>query len=780
MPNDGDQAIRDDRLHHHYAETCRLHHRASRSRDRSQESSPHHGLNAAATLGAVSDVDGSSLLESIPDAVVVADMQSTIVYANAAVEGLLGWNPGELIGQPLHAIQPERLHEAHDAGFSRYATTGTRTLFGTPVRVPARRSDGSEVDIELNLSEVEEASGRRLAVGVLRDLTERVELERQLSILSYLRATTAATARLRSGLDPLLVLQTLTDVLVQDFDAALARTWIYEPVANMLRLSTSGGLSTRVEGSSREAIDVATHPYKVGDVARTRKAFIRNGLRGDADFDQEWVVAEGLESVVCHPLVSGPDLLGVMVAFFRRPVFDEVAETIGHLALLASAAVRDANLVAQERDARAQADRARRHFEILARVGENLSASLDEEVTVQGVADTVVRDFADWCVIDLVSDAGEMQMIASAHRDDSKAALISVLRSRYPPAERAKAPHPIHRAMDASDPVWETVSDEDLRRRAVDEQHLMLLRELGIGSHIVVPLAGRGRVVGAISFIRGTDAVPFDADDVATAEDIARGTALATDNARLYRSAQEAVEVRNRFLAVASHELRTPLSVVDGHWQLLVRRLQRIPGIPSHERERIDTSLRRLGQGIDQLRRLVEDLLDVHRLSGEAMELRRTQLDLSVLLQDVVAGLHDASSRKRVQLKLPESPVVGTWDADRLTQVIGNLVGNALKYSPGSETVDISLRQDALHARLAITDCGIGIAADQLDAIFEPFSRAHNASAQHFPGLGLGLAVSREFVVQMGGRVWAESPGEGAGSTFIVELPLNSDPEHTK
>jgi len=729
-----------------------------------------------ATLGSVTDVDGSSLLESIPDAVVVADMHSRIVYANAAVEQLLGWKTGELVGQSLHVIQPERLHAAHDIGFSRYATTGTRTLFGTPVRVPARRADGSEIDIELNLSEIRESSGRRLAVGVLRDLTDRVELERQLSVLRYLRATSAATARLGSLLDPMLVLQTMTDVLVQDFHAALARTWLYEPATNTLRMQTSGGLSTRVKGSRREVIDVATYPYKVGVVARTREPFVRNGLRGDADFDQAWVEREGLQGVVCHPLMSGSDLLGVVVAFFRQPVFDEVAETIGHLASLGAAAVRDANLVAQEREARARADRARGHFEVLARVGERLTASLDAETTVQGVADVVVPDFADWCVIDLVADAGELQLVAAAHRDDGEVARIRELRSRYPPAARLDPRHVIYRAMEAPETIWETVTDEDLQRRAVDDHHLALLRELGIGSHVVVPLVGRGRVIGAISFIRGPQTRPFDAEDVTTAEDVARGTALATDNARLYRSAQEAVATRDRFLAVASHELRTPLSVVHGHWQLLERRLARVREITGPQRDAIDTSLRRLGQGVEQLRRLVEDLLDARRLGGGETELRRSELDVATLLRDVIAGL-DTGGRRRIDLHVPEAAVVGTWDGDRLAQVIGNLLGNALKYSPGAGKVEVSLTARPDKAELRVRDSGIGIAADQLDAIFEPFSRGQNASAQHFPGLGLGLAVTREFVSQMGGRVWAESPGEGAGSTFIVELPRTMDAE---
>ena len=724
---------------------------------------------------AVSTVDGSSLLEAMPDAVVVADMQSRIVYANAAVERLLGWKADELVGKSLHVIQPERLHPAHDAGFSRYAATGATTLFGTPVRVPARHADGTEIDIELNLSEIHEPSGRRLAVGVLRDLTERVELERQLSILRYLRATSAATARMRSGLDSMHVLRAMTDALVDDFGAVLARTWVHDPVTNSLHLRTSGGLSTEVAGSSRERIDVATYPYKVGAVARTRQPFIRNGLVGDEDFDQDWVVAQGIQSVVCYPLLSGAELLGVMVAFFRHPIPDEVAETIGHLASLATSAVRDANLVAQERAARALADRASRHFELLARVSERLTSSLDEEVTVRTVAESVIPEFADWCVIDLLTEGGELNAAAVVHRDPEKAALVHELRLGYPPASGGAAPHPIRRAMDGSVTVWETVRDEDLQARAADPRHLSLLRDLGIGSHIVVPVAARGRVIGAISVIRGHDRPAFDADDVATAQDIARGTALATDNARLYRSAQQAVAVRDRFLAVASHELRTPLSVAHGHFQLLSRRLARAPALASEEREKVETSMRRLGQGLEQLRRLVQDLLDIDRIGRSSVDLQRTELDLVALVKDVLAGFQELDGPTRIHADLPGAPVVGVWDADRLAQVIGNVVHNALKYSPSDRPVEVALTATPTDIRIRVTDLGIGIAADQLNAVFEPFIRAPNASSDHFPGMGLGLAISRELVDQMRGQIWAESAGEGRGTSFLISLPRDAE-----
>lgn len=277
----------------------------------------------------------------------------------------------------------------------------------------------------------------------------------------------------------------------------------------------------------------------------------------------------------------------------------------------------------------------------------------------------------------------------------------------------------------------------------------------------------RSALVNQLDFDRLLDAMP-DAVLVADME-----SRIVYANASV-RSAQQAVNLRDRLLAVASHELRTPLTVVQGNWELLGRRLASLPDLPSGHREQVDTSLRRLGQGIEQLRRLVEDLLDVNRLRGGSVELHREELDLVTLIHDTVSGVQDPVARDQIRLTLPDQPVMGWWDRARLTQVIHNLVANAIKYSPPKGAVKVSLTERDSRVVIRVSDSGIGIATDQLSAIFEPFSRAPNASAQHYPGLGLGLAVSREIVGQLGGRIWAESLGEGQGSSFVVELRRGS------
>ena len=469
--------------------------------------------------GDVQPFDFAALLEAMPDAVVVADMQSRIVYANASVERVLGWPPGALIGEHLHTIQPERLRDAHTEGFGRYASTGERTLFGRPIRLSALTRDGAEHDVELNLAEITGPAGERLVMGVIRDLSERVKLER------------------------------------------------------------------------------------------------------------------GVE---------------------------------------------------HERAARGEADRSRAHFELLARVSERLAASLDPEVTVQAVADAVVPIFADWCIVDLVREDRTLETVAAVHRDPSLVHWIGELRTTYPPWQRTDPPHSIYRAIDERRTIRETVAPDDLRRRALDPRHLAMMERLGIGSHMVATLSTGGRVMGAVSLVRRGDREPFDEEDVATAEGISRRAAIATENARLYRSAQQAVEVRDRFLAVASHELRTPLSVVYGHWELLARWLRNDPDAARRPNaDKIDVSVQRLGQGVDQLRRLVEELLDVSRLAHGTMDMRRGPVDLAAVVRQSVDDASASAATGRPRLELPDSPVIGQWDEARLGQVVDNLLLNALKYSPG-------------------------------------------------------------------------------------------------
>src|SRR5262249_19521631 len=200
----------------------------------------------------------------LSDAVIATDVHGRISFVNRAAAALLGWLPEELRGRPLTTIMPSRMHVAHEAGFRRYMTTHHPRIMGRSIRLPALRRDGTEVDVELTLAAANLEPGHEVVIGTLRDLSDRVQLERQLRVFAYMRAAPDAAAHLTSVLDVDHVLWVAVETLVNKFDAALARIWLREPEPNKLRLRASAGLSERIAGSSREYIDIPTHPFKIG------------------------------------------------------------------------------------------------------------------------------------------------------------------------------------------------------------------------------------------------------------------------------------------------------------------------------------------------------------------------------------------------------------------------------------------------------------------------------------------------------------------------------------
>jgi histidine kinase len=221
---------------------------------------------------------------------------------------------------------------------------------------------------------------------------------------------------------------------------------------------------------------------------------------------------------------------------------------------------------------------------------------------------------------------------------------------------------------------------------------------------------------------------------------------------------------RLQLVGDVAHELRTPLATLDGYLEGLQDGVV-TPGAVTWQLLRGETA---------RLRRLVDDLQDLWRAEAH-------QLALGIELVDVAAVLHTAVERWRpvgaegkvqVVLEIPDRPVVGRLDRDRLAQIVDNYLSNAIRYSPGGSTVTVSLSVDRENVVVAVRDQGIGLTADQRDHVFERFYRADASRSRAAGGAGIGLAIARALAEAMGGRAWAESAGPGLGSTFRVSLPV--------
>jgi signal transduction histidine kinase/PAS domain-containing protein len=421
----------------------------------------------------------------------------------------------------------------------------------------------------------------------------------------------------------------------------------------------------------------------------------------------------------------------------------------------------------REQTARTAAEHSARRFRFLAEATTMLSSSLDYESTLSAVARLCVAEMADWALVYIVGDDGPVRRLEVAHRDPVKLHLVEELRAL--PIE-AEGNHPVLEVLETGRSLLiRDVAAEDFARIAQDDRHLEILRELGASSFMLVPLIARGRSLGALGLVCASDARRFDDQDLALAENLASRAALAVDNARLYREAQEATRSKTDLLAVISHDLRTPLNSIIGYAELLIL------GVPETLSEGARERVERMRAGARHLLHLINQLLAMSRLDAGREEIHAEDVDVADLVQEVAVVVEPLALERHLEFRVevPPSPVRIRTDGGKLRQVLVNLAANAVKFTETGE-VRVQLAPVDDEVVLSVADTGSGIAEEHLDRIFEPFWQVDANGREGERGSGLGLAVVRRMVELLGGRITVRSR-VGDGSEFTVTLPSNRD-----
>jgi PAS domain S-box-containing protein len=406
----------------------------------------------------------------------------------------------------------------------------------------------------------------------------------------------------------------------------------------------------------------------------------------------------------------------------------------------------------------------RKRFEqrerFLAEAGEKLAASFGSTETLTQVARLAVPTISDGCILENRIGNGFLAG-AAAHADPAVEDILDELGSagvRVPPRD-----HPLAEILEKRAPVLlQPNATSRLLESSTHPAYLTAIRAMQPHSALFLPLVAREQLIGALTLFRAKTG--FDGDDLAFAEDLARLTALALDNARLHDAVRASLRARDEMLGVVSHDLRNPVAAV----KMLSRTLLRTS---ENGGEQVRESIELISQAAEQMDALIRDLLDVNRLDAGKLGIEAVPVDPSVLLTDALQTLRPLVEEKGIRLDLQIEtglPKV-LADRDRIQQALSNLVGNAIKFSPGgSKIVVVARRQENDGVMISVLDSGKGIPPDQLPRVFDRYWQSSRTDRE---GAGLGLAIAKGIVETHGGRIWIVSkPGEGTTASFTLPL----------
>ncbi|HYI01050.1 sensor histidine kinase [Hyalangium sp.] len=501
-------------------------------------------------------------------------------------------------------------------------------------------------------------------------------------------------------------------------------------------------------------------------------------LQGEASVELElagaWILPAPPESAgpafITLPLVSKGHIFGILqveaaggLAEERLAFVDVVANQLAvaldrHYALRREVSLRkraealerlQRDLLARESEARRKVEEAHRRQTFLAEAGALLVGSLDYRSSLPALARLLVPAWADCCAIDLLHQGpgGERIALVASEPPGSPPGRDSFL-------AQSLASHPW---------VAFPAGPENLPPAQVPVERA---EWDGFPSNLRVPLRVRGRMFGVLTLLSARPGRYGSADEVLF-QALAQRIATTVDTALLHQQTQEAVRWREELLAVVSHDLKTPLIVVRMNAEMLLH-AARSPGEERRKQGRRHMEL--VLRAVEQMHELISGILDRARVQGMPIPLAPQPLPVEGLFHQALEVLRPLALSKFQELRVEVAPGLPRVSADRerILQVLGNLVGNAIKFTPPRGLITLRARPADGMVRLSVKDNGPGIPPEDVPNLFERFWRASNALER---GTGLGLSIAKSIVEAHGGTLWVESR-PGAGSTFFFTLPV--------
>ncbi|MBU4174629.1 MAG: PAS domain S-box protein [Actinobacteria bacterium] len=700
----------------------------------------------------------STLFSTAGDGLVVHSVEGKIMDANERASIYTGYDRDELLGMNTIRLVPGEDRQHLQDRRKELEVEGS-TVF--EVDLARKRGGTTPVEVTARMTRI---WGESVVLSSLRDITERKkaegEIRRRAAQLSSLnKIGKAATSSL--NLD--IALEEILDVALDISGVGSGVITVQAPSSGERTAVVAGrGLSfeyiKRVndEGVRRRGIDYAT----------SSGSAILN-LDGDCPPEvNPWacedLLKEGVAQAVFIPLLSGEKTMGGMILASESPGRFEERDIDFYNAIGAEIGVSVENGLVY-RELAAEHER----LSLLYRIAQSISGELEMEAlldtTVEEAAGVVGADNA--LIAEVEPGVREFRWSASYNLDIKKMDGI---------------------VMPVEDGVWgKAIKSKRAVRFPMAGKVVEDFREdkvasaLGTKSGVVVPLISGDRVMGVIGIHFTSEGMPLSDEDVLLLEAMGRQAGVAIDKAQLFEETKQHLEalekahrelmvldrMKSDFVSTVSHELRSPLAVIEGFAKTLVENFDRIDR--ETERESIEIILKKA----IALEGLIENILDMSRIEEGRLAVSLEPLDVVELCELVRADQERVAERHEVTLEAPTGEITVVADREKVEVALGNLVRNAVKFSPDGGKVAILVREAGVMAEIEVTDQGISIPIGEQERVFDRFYQVDSGETRSFQGSGLGLYITRELVEAMGGTVTMESE-PGLGSTFRFTLPL--------
>jgi PAS domain S-box-containing protein len=721
-----------------------------------------------------------TIAENSTQGFAMMDEHGYCIYANRAWLQMTGYTTAEIGSRPLHDL----VHHHYPDG-RPYPLTECPIDRALPENFEVRahedlffRKDGTTFSVMCAASPIFR-HGRPVATVIeIRDITEKKRIHEELRRVSERQAFQLRMQEtLRAESKPTDVMEAASRLIGEYFGVGrvgYGEIDFAEKTVSVQRDWTNGAM----DSLAGKSLSLESFRPSVINELRSGKTL---RLDDTANDQRSAPYADGyasidLRSMITVPLIEDHRLIAVLYLHGSTPRrwTDEEVTLVEDVARRTWEAVKRAQV---EEDLRDETHT----LELLNQTGQIVASTLDMQTLLQSITDRATQlsgaQFGAFFynTTDEQGDALTLYTLSGAPREAFE-------RFGHPRATPLFGP-----TFNGEPPIRSDDVTTDARYGKWGPHHGMPPRHLPVRSYLAVPVVSRsGQAVGGLFFGHSSTGV-FSERTERLIVAVAAQAAVAIDNARLYEQAQKASEERenllkreraarseaerlsrmkDEFLAMLAHELRNPLAPISSAAELLNMLYAKEPHV-----HQTSTIIRRQ---VAHMTRLVDDLLDVSRVTRDLVTLDKKQVDFRDVIASALSQVQPLieEKRHRVALQLPNDPVYVNGDETRLVQTVANILNNAAKYTPEAGDIDLQLVTSPSRLEFHVKDNGTGIAPELLPAVFELFTQGARTLARSQGGLGLGLALVKKLVELHGGSISAHSAGTGQGSEFIITLPL--------